>query len=299
MTALVLIIMLTLGVLIAPFAIEAQQPPKVPRIGVLMPALNPERTRNLEAFRDALRDLGWVEGQNLAMEYRFAEHGLEQFSELAADLVRLKVDVLVVGGGAPAVHAAKEATSTIPIVMISGGGALEAGLIDSLAQPGGNITGTVSVQTDLIARRLELLKEAVPGVSHLAVLVTPRHRGGAGLQEIQHAAQAMGMTLHVQEVRSPDEFQSAFAAMKQAGTEALLVLADPFVLERHVPTLTALARQHRLPVMYSHRMYIDAGGLMYYGTNLQEYFRRTAYYVDRILKGTKPADLPVETPWTR
>jgi putative ABC transport system substrate-binding protein len=297
MTALVLIIMLTLGVLIAPFAIEAQQPPKVPRIGVLMPALNPERTRNLEAFRDALRDLGWVEGQNLAMEYRFAEHGLEQFSELAADLVRLKVDVLVVGGGAPAVHAAKEATSTIPIVMISGGGALEAGLIDSLAQPGGNITGTVSVQTDLIARRLELLKEAVPGVSHLAVLVTPRHRGGAGLQEIQHAAQAMGMTLHVQEVRSPDEFQSAFAAMKQAGTEALLVLADPFVLERHVPTLTALARQHRLPVMYSHRMYIDAGGLMYYGTNLQEYFRRTAYYVDRILKGTKHADLPVETPW--
>jgi ABC-type uncharacterized transport system substrate-binding protein len=262
-----------------------------------MPALNPERTRNLEAFRDALRDLGWVEGQNLAMEYRFAEHGLEQFSELAADLVRLKVDVLVVGGGAPAVHAAKEATSTIPIVMISGGGALEAGLIDSLAQPGGNITGTVSVQTDLIARRLELLKEAVPGVSHLAVLVTPRHRGGAGLQEIQHAAQAMGMTLHVQEVRSPDEFQSAFAAMKQAGTEALLVPADPFVLERHVPTLTALARQHRLPVMYSHRMYIDAGGLMYYGTNLQEYFRRTAYYVDRILKGTKPADLPVETPW--
>jgi putative ABC transport system substrate-binding protein len=203
MTALVLIIMLTLGVLIAPFAIEAQQPPKVPRIGVLMPALNLERTRNLEAFRDALRDLGWVEGQNLAMEYRFAEHGLEQFSELAADLVRLKVDVLVVGGGAPAVHAAKEATSTIPIVMVSGGGAIEAGLIDSLTQPGGNITGTVSVQTDLIARRLELLKEAVPGVSRLAVLVTPRQRGGAGLQETQHAAQAMGVTLHVQGSTQP------------------------------------------------------------------------------------------------
>ena len=163
MTSLVLIIMLSLGVLIAPFAIEAQQPPKVPRIGVLMPALNPERTRNLAAFREALRDFGWVEGQNLAMEYRFAERGLEQFSELAADLVQLKVDVLVVGGGAPAVHATKEATSTIPIVMISGGGAIEAGLIDSLAQPGGNITGTVSVQTDLIARRLALLKEALPG----------------------------------------------------------------------------------------------------------------------------------------
>jgi len=158
MTALVLIIMLTLDVFIAPFAAEAQPPAKVPRIGVLMPALNPERTRNLAAFRDALRDLGWVEGQNLAMEYRFAEHGLEQFPELAADLVRLKVDVLVVAGGAvPAVRAAKEATSTIPIVMVSGGGALEAGLIDSLAKPGENITGTVSVQAELMARLLEIL----------------------------------------------------------------------------------------------------------------------------------------------
>jgi putative ABC transport system substrate-binding protein len=296
-TPVVLLIMLALGVLVALLAAEAQQPAKVPRIGVLMPALNPERTRNLAAFRDALRDLGWVEGQNLAMEYRFAEHGLEQFSELAADLVQLKVDVLVVGGGAPAVRAAKEATSTIPIVMVSGGGVLEAGLIDSLAKPGGNITGTVSVQAELMARRLEILKEALPGVARLAVLVTPRQRGGAALQETQRAVQAMGMALHVQEVRSPDEFPSAFAAMQQASAEALLVFADSVLLERHVPTITALALQHRLPVIYSHRMYIDAGGLMYYGTNLRDYFRRTAYYVDRILKGTAPANLPVETPW--
>jgi putative ABC transport system substrate-binding protein len=296
-TPVVLLIMLALGVLVALLAAEAQQPAKVPRIGVLMPALNPERTRNLAAFRDALRDLGWVEGQNLAMEYRFAEHGLEQFSELAADLVRLKVDVLVVGGGAPAVRAAKEATSTIPIVMVSGGGVLEAGLIDSLAKPGGNITGTVSVQAELMARRLEILKEALPGVARLAVHVTPRQRGGAALQETQRAVQAMGMALHVQEVRSPDEFPSAFAAMQQASAEALLVFADSVLLERHVPTITALALQHRLPVIYSHRMYIDAGGLMYYGTNLRDYFRRTAYYVDRILKGTAPANLPVETPW--
>jgi len=297
MTALVLIILLALGVLVAPFVTEAQQPGKVPRIGVLMPALNPERTRNLEAFRDALRDLGWVEGQNLALEYRFAEHGLAQYPELAADLVRRKGDVLVVGGGGPAVRAVKEATSTIPIVMVSGGGALGAGLIDSLAKPGGNITGTVSVQAELMARRLEILKEALPGVSRLAVLMTPRHRGDAVLQETQHAAQTMGVALHVQEVRSPNEFPGAFVAMQQAGAEALFVPADPFVFEQHVPTITALALQHRLPVMYSHRMYIDAGGLMYYGTNLQEFYRRAAYYVDRILKGTAPANLPVETPW--
>jgi putative ABC transport system substrate-binding protein len=296
MTALVLII-LTLGGFIAPFAAEAQQPAKVSRIGVLMPALNPERTQNLAAFRDALRDLGWVEGQNLAMEYRFAEHGLEQFSALTADLIRLKVDVLVVGGGAPAVRAAKEATGTIPIVMVSGGGALEAGLINSLAQPGGNITGTASVQAELMARRLEILKEALPGVSRLAVLVTPHHRGGAALRDTQHAAQAMRVALHVQEVCSPNECPSAFAAVQEAGAEALFVPADAFLFERHVPALTALALQHRLPVMYSHRMYIDAGGLIYYGTNLREYYRRTAYYVDRILKGTRPADLPVETPW--
>ena len=283
--------------LVVPWAAVAQQPATVPRIGVLMPALNPERTQNLAAFRDALRDLGWVEGQNLAMEYRFAEHGLEQYPELAADLVRRKVDVLVVGGGAPAIRAAKEATNTIPIVMVSGGGALEAGLIDSLAKPGGNITGTASVQPDLMARRLEILKETLPRVSRLAVLITPRHRGGAGLQETQHAAQALGVALHIQEVHSPDEFLGAFAAIQQAGAEALFVPADPFLLEQHVPTLTALALQHRLPVMYAHRMYVDAGGLMYYGTNLREYFRRTAYYVDRILKGTAPSNMPVEMPW--
>ena len=282
--------------LVVPWAAVAQQPANVPRIGVLMPALNPERTQNLAAFREALRDLGWMEGQNLAMEYRFAEHGLEQFPELAADLVRRKADVLVVGGGAVAVRAAKEATSTIPIVMVSAG-ALEAGLIDSLAQPGRNITGTMSVQADLMARRLEILKEALPGVSRLAVLVTPRHRGDAALRDTQHAAQAMGVALHVQEVHTPDEFPSAFVAMQEAGAEALFVPADPFLFERHVPTITALALRHRLPVMYAHRMYVDAGGLMYYGTNLREFYRRTAYYVDRILKGTTPANLPVETPW--
>jgi putative tryptophan/tyrosine transport system substrate-binding protein len=284
--------------LVVSWAAVAQQPAKVPRIGVLMPALNPERTQHLEAFRHSLRDLGWVEGQNLALEYRFAEHGLEQFSALAADLVRLKVDVLVAGGGAPAVRAAKEATTTIPIVMVAvGGSPMERGLIDSLAKPGGNITGTVSVEAELMARRFEILKEALPGASRLAVLMTPRLRDGAGLQEVQRAAQAMGIALHVQEVRSPDELPGAFAAMQQAGAEALLVPADSFIFAPHVPTITALALQHRLPVMYAHRMYIYAGGLMYYGTNLRERFQRTAYYVDRILKGTKPADLPVEMPW--
>jgi putative tryptophan/tyrosine transport system substrate-binding protein len=248
--------------LVVPWAAVAQQPANVPRLGVLMPALNPERTQNLAAFRDALRDLGWVEGQHLAMEYRFAEHGLAQYPALAADLVRFKVDVLVVGGGAPAVRAAKEATSTIPIVMVSGGGVLEAGLIDSLATPGGNITGTVSVQPELMVRRLEILKEALPGMSRLAVLVTPRHRGDPALQDTQHAAQAMGVALHVQEVRSPDEFPGAFAAMQQAGAEALFVPADSVLLERHVPNITAVALQHRLPVMYAHRMYVVVTNLL-------------------------------------
>jgi putative ABC transport system substrate-binding protein len=248
--------------LVVPWAAVAQQPANVPRLGVLMPALNPERTQNLAAFRDALRDLGWVEGQHLAMEYRFAEHGPAQYPALAADLVRFKVDVLVVGGGAPAVRAAKEATSTIPIVMVSGGGVLEAGLIDSLATPGGNITGTVSVQPELMVRRLEILKEALPGMSRLAVLVTPRHRGDPALQDTQHAAQAMGVALHVQEVRSPDEFPGAFAAMQQAGAEALFVPADSVLLERHVPNITAVALQHRLPVMYAHRMYVVVTNLL-------------------------------------
>jgi ABC-type uncharacterized transport system substrate-binding protein len=231
LTTVGLIATFILAILVAPPVTGGQQPAKAPRIGVLMPALNPERTRNLAAFRDALRDLGWVEGQNLAMEYRFAEQGLGQFPALAADLVRLKVDVLVVGGGAPAVRAAKEATSTITVVMVSAG-ALEAGLIDSLAKPGGNITGTVSVQAELMARRLEILKEAMPGIARLAVLVTPRHRSDAALRDTQHAAQALGVALHVQEVRSPDEFLSAFAAIQQAGAEALLVSAD--VLSPHV-----------------------------------------------------------------
>jgi len=292
---------LILSLLVAPLTTDAQQPAKVPRIGALMLTLHPERARNLEAFRQGLHDLGWVEGQNLAIECRFAEQGAEQFAELAADLVRLKVDVLVVAGGARAVRVAKEATSTIPIVMISGGDAptaLREGLIASLAEPGGNITGTVSLNPELMQRRLELLKEAVPRVSRLAVLLNRANPSAVSqLHEAQVAAQALGVELHVLEPRSPDEFASAFATMQQAGVDALLVLADPLLLEPHGNDITALALQHRLPATYLHRMYVDAGGLMYYGTGLREAYRRTAYYVDRILKGAKPASLPVEMPW--
>jgi putative tryptophan/tyrosine transport system substrate-binding protein len=298
LSALALIVMLIFTILTAPLVSEAQQSAKAPRIGVLMPILDPERTRNVEAFRQGLRDLGYVEGQNLVIESRDAEGKVERLPDLAAELVRLKVDVLVVGGGTRAVRAAKDATSTIPIVMIAGGNALEEGVIASLAHPEGNITGTVGFQREIVQRRLELLKEVVPGLSRLAVLM---NRTNASTVDQLHEAQAvvhtMGVELLVLEPQSPDEFPSAFATMQGAGVEALLVFADPFLLESHRSHITALAQQYRLPAMYSSRTYMDAGGLMYYGTNIREHFRRAAYYVDRILKGATPATLPAETPW--
>ena len=291
-------LMLALAILVASLATEAQQPTKVPRIGVLLPISDPERTRNLEAFRQGLRDLGYVEGQSIALEYRFADGKVERLPELAAELVRLKVDMLVVGGGARAVRAAKDATSTIPIVMISGGNALDEGLIASLAHPEGNITGTVGFQREIVQRRLELLKEVVPGLSRLAVLLNRTNPSTVDqLHEARAVAHAMGVELLVLEPQSPDEFPSAFAAVQGAGVEALLVFADSFLLESHRGHIMALAQQHRLPAMYPHRSYVEAGGLMYYGTNIREHFRRAAYYVDRILKGATPATLPAETPW--
>src|SRR5256885_7851158 len=191
-------LMLALAILVASLATEAQQPTKVPRIGVLLPISDPERTRNLEAFRQGLRDLGYVEGQSIALEYRFADGKVERLPELAAELVRLKVDMLVVGGGARAVRAAKDATSTIPIVMISGGNALDEGLIASLAHPEGNITGTVGFQREIVQRRLELLKEVVPGLSRLAVLLNRTNPSTVDqLHEARAVAHAMGVELLV------------------------------------------------------------------------------------------------------
>jgi putative ABC transport system substrate-binding protein len=293
------IITLVLGILVTAFAATAQPVGKVHRIGRLSPgspAAGPNAS--LEAFQQGLRDLGWVEGQNLTMETRYAEGRAERLPELAAELVSLQVEVMVVAGGSAVVRAARRATHTIPIVGIAFGDPVAAGFVASLARPGGNITGTTGLQPALIQRRLEVLKEAVPGLARVAVLLNRTNPAAVDqLHETQGAAQAMGVALLVLEPQRPEEFAGAFATMQGARVDALLVFSDPFLLEPHRSALTALAQQHRLPAMYPHRMYVDAGGLMYYGTDLREHYRRAAYYVDRILKGTKPADLPVETPW--
>jgi putative ABC transport system substrate-binding protein len=299
-TTVGLIVILALGLLVVPLSSAAQGPAKVRRIGVLMSASapDPERLHNLEAFRHSLRDLGWVEGQNLATEIRWAEGGPERLPDLAADLVRLPVDVLVAGGGVAVVRAAQHATRTIPIVMVAlSGDPVALGLVASLARPGGNLTGTTSVHPELFGKLLQLLQQAVPTLSRIAVLANPAHAPTAAfVQETQVAAQALGVPLHILEVRHRDEVERAFTAMRGVRADALLVLTDPVMLQYYLSDITALALQSRLPALYPWRMYVEAGGLMSYAPSLRELWRRTAYYVDRLLKGTNPADLPVEQP---
>jgi ABC-type uncharacterized transport system substrate-binding protein len=291
------IVILTLSLLVAPLAAEVQLPSKVPRIGFLMPLLTPERAHNLEAFRQRLRELGWIEGQNVALELRYAEDGTdtERLPELAADLVRLNVDVIVTVGGTTRV--AQGATRTIPIVMVTASDPVAEGFVTSLAQPGGNITGLAGLGAELSGKRLEILTQAMPQLSRVALLLNPtQYFSAAYLRETQVAAQALGVAVQVLEVRRPEEIEGAFAAAQQAGAGALLLLMEPLVLEPHRHNIVALALQSGLPVMYPWRMYVEAGGLMSYGISLQEWYRRAATYVDKILKGAKPGDLPVEQP---
>jgi putative tryptophan/tyrosine transport system substrate-binding protein len=294
------IVTLALRLLVAPLAAQAQPPAKVVRLGILAAgSYGPDRARNLEAFRQRLRELGRVEGENLTITYRSVEDRAERLPDLAAELIQLQVDVMVTLGGAAVTRAAKEATSTIPIVMVSTPDPIGAGFIASLARPGGTITGTASIDIELAGKRLELLKEAVPQASHMAVLLNRTNPPAVSqLRETQVAAQALGVELQILEPRSPDEFASVFAAMTQAGAGALLVLTDPFLFQGHLSDITALALQSKLPAMYPWRMYVDVGGLMAYGMSLREHYRRAAVYVDKILKGAKPADLPVEQPIT-
>jgi len=286
------------GLLAAPFAAEAQPAAKVPRLGFL--ALNSGANPHLgEAFRQGLRDLGYVEGRNVLIEYRDAEAKFERLPALAAELVALKVDVIVTGGGTPPALAAKQATKTIPIVFASAPDPVTDGLVTSLARPGGNVTGSSSVNPELVGKGLEQLKQTVPGVSRVAVLW---HPGGVGertgkdmLREADVAARALGMRLQVVEARSPADFDRAFSDMTRARAGALTVLPSAmFFSERK--RLLDLAAKNRLPAVYLQREFVDAGGLMAYGPNLADNFRRAATYVDKILKGMKPAALPVEQP---
>src|SRR5919199_3260068 len=285
--------MLTLSLLAAPLLAVAQPAGQMRRIGLLTSggALSIDFERYFEAFRQGLRDLGWVEGQNLTIEYRTAENHPERLPALAAELVSLPVEVIVTMG--LATRAAQDATRTIPIVMGGDPNPVQAGFIASLARPGGNITGLTGLQPELSGKRLELLKEAVPQASRIAVLMHTTARESAHWRETQAAAQALGVEVHPVEVHHPDEIAGAFAAVPQTGAGALLVLTNPSVLEPHRQEITALALQHRLPAMYPWRMYVDVGGLMSYGISLRGMHQRAAYYVDKILKGAHPADLPV------
>jgi putative tryptophan/tyrosine transport system substrate-binding protein len=285
---------LTLSLLAAPLTVKAQPRSAIPRIGILTPATEAS-TPLWEAFRQGLRDLGYVEGKTIALEYRFAAGRLERLPELAAELVRLKVDILVTDGGAAA-RAAKDTTATIPIIMAVVGDAVRYGLVTSLARPGGNVTGFSIMVPELSGKRLELLKETMPHVSRVAVLWNAGNLNRPDqLPEIEATARVLGIQLSPHEFWNPDELDSVFAAMRREGAEALLTLADA-VLWNHRTRVVELAAQHQLPAMCPEREFAEAGGLMAYGPSVLDNFRRTAVYVDKILKGAQPANLPVEQP---
>jgi len=290
-------ITLALAGLFSPVAAEAQQPAKVPRIGFL--ATNLSASPHLtEAFRQGLRDLGYVEGRNVVIEYRDAEGKYERLPTLAAELVALKVDVIV-APNTVGVLAAKQATRTLPIVFATAADPVTSGLVTSLARPASNVTGLSILAPELIGKRLELLTQAVPGVSRVAFLLQPGALGERTdkdmLKEAEVAARALGVRPQFVEARGPEDFERAFSDMTRARAGALTVLtSNMFNNERR--RLVALAAKNRLPTVYSFREYVDAGGLMSYGPDLADLHRRAATYVDKILKGAKPGDLPVEQP---
>jgi len=274
---------------------EAQQAGKIFRIGFLDPSTASSMAGLLEVFRQEMRKLGWIEGKNIAIEYRFAEQKNERLPELAADLVRLKVDLIVVGW-TPSVLAAKKATTTIPIVMTNAGDSVAAGLVASLPRPGGNVTGFSSLNTELNTKRLEILKDAVPKLARVGLLW--QSGGGIGqdlqMKELRPAAQALKLKLEEIDTQADAKgLESAFKTAKQKQVGAIMTTAArPFFAERK--RIVELAVKYRLPAIYYSKAYVDEGGLMFYGADVDDLFRKAAHYVDRILKGTKPADLPVQ-----
>src|SRR5437016_5258582 len=289
----------SVGLLAAPFAFEAQQPGRVPRIGFLSVTSPSDRPPLLDAFRQGLRELRWVEGQNIVIDYRYAEGRVDRLPDLAAELVRLKVDLIVASAGTQAATAATTATETIPIVMIGVRDPVGTGLIASLARPGGNVTGVSgSAGLEIVAKQLELLKETVPNVHRVAILSNPANAyHQLAIREVNVAAQSLGVQLQLLEARGPNEFDGAFAAMAKERVGALLVLSDA-MLSSHRTRLADLAARSRLPAAYGVRESVEAGGLMSYGPSFLDFYRRSATCVDKILKGAKPADLPVEQPTT-
>jgi putative tryptophan/tyrosine transport system substrate-binding protein len=274
---------------------EAQQPKKIFRIGYVGGASPSLVAARIEAFRQGLRELGYVEGKNVVIEYRYAEGKLDRLPALAAELVRLNVDVIVTSAAA-ATRRAKETTVTIPIVMAQDGDPVGSGHVASLARPGGNITGLSSVSPEISGKRLELLKEIVARLSRVAVLGTSTSPGSAqGLRETELAARAFGVQLQALDVLDPKDIETAFREASTRRADGLLVLPSP-VFNSHRTQIVELAVKSRLPATYSAAEYVEDGGLMSYGTNFADLYRRAAWYVDKILKGAKPAELPVEQP---
>jgi putative ABC transport system substrate-binding protein len=291
------IILLTLcSLLLAPCsASDAQQPKKIARIGYLSVLSSTSDAARLEAFRQGLRELSYVEGQNLAIEPRYAEGKLDRLPDLAGELVRLNVDVIV-AGGSTAIRATKDSTKIIPIVMAHGSDPVALGYVASLARPGGNITGLTHLAPELGGKRLELLKDIIARLSRVAVLTDPGTGGhGPQMKELEVAAPVLGLQHQPVEVRAPAEFESAFSAMIGGRAGAFIALQQP-TLDRLRQRIVDLAAKHRLPGMYPNDEYVESGGLMSYAADIVAMFRRTATYVDKILKGAKPADLPVEQP---
>jgi putative ABC transport system substrate-binding protein len=282
---------LLLGVVYA----QAQQPVKTPRIGVLMSGSSEARRAVLDSFRQGLRDFGYTEGHNIVIEYRFDEGRDERLSDLAAELVQLKVDLIVTSGIPPAL-AAKRATTTIPIVVAAASDLVSTGLVASLARPGGNITGTNSLTAELSGKRLELLKELVPRLSRVGTLWNQLNPGAVGTwEETQAAAKELQLHLLSLPVRDPNNFEAAFSTAVKGGAEALVVIQDTLT-NVHRTRIAQLAARSRLPAVYGSTPFVEAGGLISYGSSITGNYRRAAYFVDKILKGAKPADLPVERP---
>jgi putative tryptophan/tyrosine transport system substrate-binding protein len=274
---------------------HAQQAGKIPRIGFLDGSTASGSAVLWDAFRQEMRKLGWIEGKNLTIEYRFAEQKNEHMPELAADLVRLKVDLIVVSGITAAL-AAKKATTTVPIVMTRAGDPVALGLVASLARPGGNVTGLSSLSFELITKRLEVLKDAVPKLARVGLLRTPQDSAAGNLQLKELRAAALALKLKLEEIETqpnPKGLENAFQTAKQKQVNAIMTTGSPFFFAER-KRIVELADKYGLPAIYFQKEFVDEGGLMSYGADYDDLYRRAAVYVDKILKGAKPADLPVQ-----
>jgi len=288
-------ILFVVGMAIWPTHVRAQQLRKIPRIGVLLPGAPAAWSRRTKAFLDGLSELGYVEGKTIAIEWKWGDDQFDTLSGLAADLVRSNVDVIVTGGTS-ATKALKTATQTIPIVMAIVGDPVAAGLVDTLARPGGNATGFSIVAPELGTKRLELLKEIVPNLSSIAVLSNAKNpQSKIEMKEMQTAAQAMALQLHSAEISTEVGLEDAFVAMNKASAQALILLTDPILFSQRKRTVD-LAVHYKLPAVYFYSGFVEEGGLMSYGPSDVDLFHRAAGYVDKILKGAKPSELPVEQP---